>query len=69
MLHYPSGSGAVFSIESICWTSSVPLDDADSKITKNLRRRNQVLKKLYLKTSRLPFRLDVTSAFAIARWM
>jgi len=46
VLHYPSGSGAVFSIEFICWTGSVPLDDADSQITKNLRRRYQILEKL-----------------------
>ncbi|MFT5326501.1 MAG: N,N-dimethylformamidase [Planctomycetaceae bacterium] len=39
VIHEPSGGGAVFSVGSICWPSSVLVDDAVSKITENVLRR------------------------------
>lgn len=39
VIHEPSGGGAVFSVGSICWPSSVLVDEAVSKITENVIRR------------------------------
>jgi hypothetical protein len=39
VIHEPGGGGAVFSVGSICWPSSVLVDDAVSKITENVLRR------------------------------
>jgi hypothetical protein len=39
VVHEPSGGGAVFSVGSICWPSSVLVDEAVSKITENVIRR------------------------------
>jgi hypothetical protein len=38
-MHCPPGGGVAFSVGSLCWTSSMPVYDTDSKITKNLLRR------------------------------
>lgn len=39
VIHEPDGGGAVFSVGSICWPSSVLVDEAVSKITENVLRR------------------------------
>jgi hypothetical protein len=39
VLHEPGGGGAVFSAGSICWTSSLWVDDGVSRITANVLRR------------------------------
>jgi N,N-dimethylformamidase len=39
VLHEPSGGGAVFSAGSICWPSSLLVDDGVSRITANVLRR------------------------------
>jgi N,N-dimethylformamidase len=39
VIHEPSGGGAVFSVGSICWPSSVLVDESVSKITENVIRR------------------------------
>jgi N,N-dimethylformamidase beta subunit-like protein len=39
VLHEPDGGGAVFSAGSICWTSSLWVDDGVSRITANVLRR------------------------------
>jgi len=39
VLHEPAGGGAVFSVGSISWTSSVMVDDAVSRITANALNR------------------------------
>ncbi|MGD9853968.1 MAG: N,N-dimethylformamidase beta subunit family domain-containing protein [Planctomycetaceae bacterium] len=39
VIHEPAGGGAVFSVGSICWPSSVLVDDAVSRITENVLRR------------------------------
>ena len=39
VIHEPKGGGAVFSVGSICWPSSVLVDDSVSKITENVVRR------------------------------
>jgi N,N-dimethylformamidase len=38
-VHEPDGGGAVFASGSICWISSLLVDDAVSKITANVVRR------------------------------
>ena len=39
VLHEPAGGAAVFSVGSICWPSSLLVDDAVSRITANVVRR------------------------------
>jgi hypothetical protein len=39
VIHEPGGGGAVFSVGSICWPSSLLVDDAVSAITANVLRR------------------------------
>ncbi len=39
VIHEPRGGGAVFSVGSICWPSSVLVDEAVSKITENVLRQ------------------------------
>lgn len=39
VIHQPAGGGAVFSVGSICWPSSVLVDEAVSRITENVIRR------------------------------
>jgi hypothetical protein len=39
VIHEPSGGGAVFSVGSICWPSSLLVDEAVSRITANVLRR------------------------------
>jgi hypothetical protein len=39
VIHEPAGGGAVFSVGSICWPSSVLVDETVSKITENVLRR------------------------------
>ncbi|MAV36030.1 MAG: N,N-dimethylformamidase [Planctomycetaceae bacterium] len=39
VIHEPEGGGAVFSVGSICWPSSLPVDPAVSQITANVIRR------------------------------
>jgi hypothetical protein len=39
VIHEPAGGGAVFSVGSICWPSSVLVDEAVSRITENVLRR------------------------------
>ncbi len=39
VIHEPDGGGAVFSVGSICWPSSVLVDEAVSQITENVLRR------------------------------
>lgn len=38
VIHEPEGGGAVFSVGSICWPSSVLVDEAVSRITENVLR-------------------------------
>jgi hypothetical protein len=42
VLHEPSGGGAVFSAGTICWPSSLLVDEAVSRITANVVRRFQI---------------------------
>jgi hypothetical protein len=39
VIHEPAGGGAVFSVGSICWPSSLLVDDVVSQITSNVLRR------------------------------
>lgn len=39
VMHEPTGGGAVFSVGSICWPSSVLVDEAVSTVTENVLRR------------------------------
>jgi hypothetical protein len=39
VLHEPKRGGTVFSASSICWTSSLWVDDGVSRITANVLRR------------------------------
>lgn len=39
VVHEPEGGGAVFSVGSICWPSSVLVDESVSRITENVLRR------------------------------
>ena len=39
VIHEPEGGGAVFSVGSICWPSSLLVDDGVSQITANVLRR------------------------------
>ena len=39
VIHEPPGGGAVFSTGSICWISSLWVDDGVSRITANVLRR------------------------------
>ena len=41
VIHEPAGGGAVFSVGSICWPSSLPVDPAVAQITANVIRRFQ----------------------------
>ncbi len=41
VIHEPGGGGAVFSVGSICWPSSLLVDEAVSKITSNVLHRFQ----------------------------
>ncbi len=39
VVHEPAGGGAVFSVGSICWPSSILVDEAVSQITENVLKR------------------------------
>lgn len=39
VIHHPEGGGGVFSVGSICWPSSILVDDAVSRITANVLHR------------------------------